>query len=228
MTVFKRFLCLALITMLLAGCMDTISDQRRGELRATMAAIGQPPTAAPTPIPSPGPAEAALPGLPTPTTAPTPVPTPAFIGPAESVPLELEVAVTTSLAALNPDLALDRFTRTPDGTIEYWRKIRVRATSYSPCRLGTGDNRCSYTTASGARLAKGIVAVSLKWFRMMRGQRVYIPGYGFGVIGDYGALPGMWIDLGFDEETFEQGAIVGSVDMYFLTPIPATIPWTLP
>lgn len=116
----------------------------------------------------------------------------------------------------------------PGGTIEYWRKIRVRATSYSPCRLGTGDGRCSYTTASGARLTKGIVAVSLSWFRMMRGQQVYIPGYGYGVIGDYGALPGMWIDLGFDEENFEQEAIVGYVDMYFLTPVPATIPWTLP
>lgn len=121
-----------------------------------------------------------------------------------------------------------RSEETAGGTIEYWRKIRVRATSYSPCRLGTGDNRCSYITASGARLTKGIVAVSLKWFREMRGQQVYIPGYGFGVIGDYGALPGMWIDLGFDEENFEQGAIVGYVDMYFLTPVPPNIPWTLP
>ena len=117
---------------------------------------------------------------------------------------------------------------TPDGTIEYWRKIRVWATSYSPCRLGTADNRCGYTTASGARLTKGIVGVSLKWFRMMRGQRVYVPGYGYGTIGDYGAVSGMWIDLGFDEENFEEGAIVGWVDMYFLTPVPAAIPWTLP
>ncbi|MBE0697673.1 MAG: DUF348 domain-containing protein [Anaerolineaceae bacterium] len=121
-----------------------------------------------------------------------------------------------------------RSENTPDGTIEYWRKIHVRATSYSPCRLGTADNRCSYTTASGARLTKGIVGVSLKWFRMMRGQRVYIPGYGYGTIADYGAVSGMWIDLGFDEENFEQNAIVGWVDMYFLTPVPATIPWTLP
>jgi resuscitation-promoting factor RpfB len=116
----------------------------------------------------------------------------------------------------------------PGGTIEYWRKIHVRATSYSPCRLGTADNHCSYTTASGARLTKGIIGVSLKWFRMMRGQRVYIPGYGYGTIADYGAVSGMWIDLGFDEENFEQDAIVGWVDMYFLTPVPATIPWTLP
>ena len=121
-----------------------------------------------------------------------------------------------------------RSEETADGTIEYWRKIHVRATSYSPCRLGTADGRCGYITASGARLTKGIVGVSLKWFRMMRGQRVYIPGYGYGVIGDYGAVSGMWIDLGFDEENFEEGAIVGYVDMYFLTPVPPNIPWTLP
>jgi hypothetical protein len=38
----------------------------------------------------------------------------------------------------------------------------------------------------------------------------------------------MSIDLGFDEDNFEQGAIVGWVDLYFLTPIPNSIPWTLP
>lgn len=117
---------------------------------------------------------------------------------------------------------------TPDGTIEYWRKIRVYATSYSPCRLGTPDNRCGYTTASGLPLTKGVIGVSLQWFRMMRGQQVYVPGYGFGVIADYGAVRGMWIDLGFDDDNFEEGAIVGWVDLYFLTPVPATIPWTLP
>ncbi len=117
---------------------------------------------------------------------------------------------------------------TPDGPIEYYRKVRVYATSYSPCRLGTGDGRCSWTTASGMRLTKGIIGVSLRWFRVMVGQRVYVPGYGFGVIGDYGAVQGMWIDLGFDEENFEEGAIVGWVDLYFLTPVPENILWTLP
>jgi len=117
---------------------------------------------------------------------------------------------------------------TPDGSIEYYRKVRVYATSYSPCRLGTGDGRCSWTTASGMRLTKGIIGVSRRWFRVMVGQQVYVPGYGFGTIGDYGALRGMWIDLGFDEENFEEGAFVGWVDLYFLTPVPDNILWTLP
>lgn len=115
----------------------------------------------------------------------------------------------------------------PDGSIEYWRKVHVYATSYSPCRLGTGDGRCGYITASGARLTKGIVAVPRAWFSAMRGQQVYIPGYGFGVIADTGGMRGLHIDLGFDEENFEEGAIVGWVDLYFLTPVPASIPWTL-
>lgn len=117
---------------------------------------------------------------------------------------------------------------TPDGQIEYYRKVQVYAFSYSPCRLGTGDGRCNWTTASGARLTKGIIATSLSWYRMFAGQRVYIPGYGFGVIADYGALRGMQIDLGFDEENFEEQAIVGWVTMYFLTPAPPNVPWTLP
>jgi resuscitation-promoting factor RpfB len=121
-----------------------------------------------------------------------------------------------------------RTKNTPDGAIEYWRKVRVRATSYSPCHLGTADNSCGYTTASGLRLTKGIIGVSLKWFRAMRGQRVYVPGYGFGTIADYGAVSGMWIDLGFDDENFDQNAIVGTVDLYFLTPVPPTILWILP
>lgn len=117
---------------------------------------------------------------------------------------------------------------TSDGTIEYWRKIRVYATSYSPCRLGTPDNRCGYTTASGLPLKKGVIGVSRAWFNAMRGQQVYVPGYGYGVIADYGAVSGMRIDLGFDDTSFEEGAMVGWVDMYFLTPVPAVILWTLP
>lgn len=117
---------------------------------------------------------------------------------------------------------------TPGGPIEYYRKVRVYATSYSPCRLGTGDGRCSWTTASRMRLTKGIIGVSLRWFRAMAGQRVYVPGYGFGIIGDYGAVSGMRIDLGFDEENFEEEAFVGWVDLYFLTPVPESILWTLP
>jgi 3D (Asp-Asp-Asp) domain-containing protein len=116
----------------------------------------------------------------------------------------------------------------PGGPIEYYRAVQVYATSYSPCRLGTGDGRCNWTTSSGARLTKGIIAVRLSWYRMFGGQRVYVPGYGYGVIGDVGGgLPDRyWIDLGFDEDTYQP--IVGWTTLYFLTPVPANVPWALP
>ncbi|HEY9076561.1 MAG TPA: ubiquitin-like domain-containing protein [Anaerolineaceae bacterium] len=117
-------------------------------------------------------------------------------------------------------------TQTPDGTIEYYRAVEVYATSYSPCR--TGLEKCSYSTASGIRLTKGIVAVSLPWYRSMAGQRVYIPGYGVGVIADTGGgIPGRyWIDLGYDEDNFVNWH--QTVTLYFLTPVPGNVLWILP
>jgi resuscitation-promoting factor RpfB len=118
-------------------------------------------------------------------------------------------------------------TATVDGTnISYYRAVNVYATSYSPCNVGTGS--CSDTTASGARLTKGIVAVIRSWYNQMKGQRVYIPGYGVGTIADIGGGVGgaNWIDLGYDD-----GNYVGwhqNVTIYFLTPAPASVPWTLP
>jgi resuscitation-promoting factor RpfB len=116
---------------------------------------------------------------------------------------------------------------TPDGTIEYWRAVNVYATGYSPCRLGRPDF-CNERTASGQKLTKGIIAVSTAWYRLMAGQRVYVPGYGFGVIADSGyGIPGTpWIDLGYDDDNFVGGA--RNVTLYFLTPIPENVPWTLP
>lgn len=115
---------------------------------------------------------------------------------------------------------------TPDGQIEYYRAVQVYATSYSPCRQGMG--RCSLSTSSGIPLAKGVVAVRLSWYNQFGGQRVYIPGYGVGVIGDVGGgIPGRyWIDLGYGEEDFINWH--DYVTLYFLTPVPADAAWTLP
>ena len=114
-------------------------------------------------------------------------------------------------------------TTTVDGvTIQYYRAVTVYATSYSPCDSGT----CSYATASGARLAKGIIGTSLAWFNLLRGQHVYVPGYGSGVIADYGYVGSHRIDLGYSESDY-----VGwhkNVTLYFLAPPPANIPWILP
>lgn len=116
--------------------------------------------------------------------------------------------------------------QTPDGTIEYYRKVTVYATSYSPCQQGLG--RCSWSTSSGMRLQKGVVAVTLSWYRLFKGARVYIPGYGFGVIGDVGGgIPGTyWVDLGYSEEDYVRWS--QNVEMYFLTPAPPNPPAILP
>ncbi|GAP05342.1 uncharacterized protein conserved in bacteria [Anaerolinea thermolimosa] len=115
---------------------------------------------------------------------------------------------------------------TPEGTFEYYRAVPVYATSYSPCQQGTG--RCSRSTSSGMLLQKGVVAVTLPWYRLFRGARVYIPGYGVGVIGDVGGgIAGVyWIDLGYSDEDYVPWA--QTVTVYFLTPVPANVPPILP
>jgi 3D (Asp-Asp-Asp) domain-containing protein len=71
------------------------------------------------------------------------------------------------------------------------------------------------------------VAVVYRWFVNMRGQQVYIPGYGFATIADTGGgIPGTpWIDLGYSDEDYEQWA--QWVTVYFLAPIPANILYVL-
>jgi uncharacterized protein YabE (DUF348 family) len=129
-----------------------------------------------------------------------------------SEPTEQLVGVGSKIVTKGLDVA--------GGKIEYWRAINVYATSYSPCRLGLGDDRCNYNTSSGVRLRKGIIAVTLAWYRQIKGMQVYVPGYGTGIIGDVGGgIDGTpWIDLGFDESDYEP--IVGWTTMYFLNPAP--------
>ncbi|MDT8382293.1 MAG: ubiquitin-like domain-containing protein [Brevefilum sp.] len=112
--------------------------------------------------------------------------------------------------------------------IEYWRKITVYATSYSPCR--SGIDGCSYGTATGILpVQKGVVAVSPRWLSVpngygMWGQSVYIPGYGRAVIADSGGgIPGTpWIDLAYSDEEYVSWS--RWTTMYFLTPAPAWYP----
>ena len=74
---------------------------------------------------------------------------------------------------------------TPDGPITYWRKIRVYANSYSPARSGTPRSAPWYgRTRIGLPLAKGLVAIDPSVIRMQ--QRMYVPGYGFGMAADTG------------------------------------------
>jgi len=110
-------------------------------------------------------------------------------------------------------------------TIEYWRKVTVYATSYSPCQSGT--DKCMNGTASGMPLRQGVVAVSWNWYRDMVGQRIYVPGYGKAVIGDNGGgIPGRyWIDLGYTDDQYQPWH--QWVTIYFLTPAPKIIPYIL-
>lgn len=102
--------------------------------------------------------------------------------------------------------------------IQYWKAVQVYATSYSPCQQGTG--RCSWSTSSGMRLTKGVIGVTSAWYRLLAGQQVFIPGYGYGVIGDIGGgIPGKpWIDLGWDEENYQP--MGGWMTMYLISPAP--------
>lgn len=117
-------------------------------------------------------------------------------------------------------------TATVDGVqIEYWRAVEMYATSYSPCRLGTST--CGNTTASGKQLQKGMVALPTNLYFSMKGQQLYIPGYGFATVEDAcgGCVGQPWIDLGYSDDDYE--AWHWSVTVYFLTPVPQNIVYTL-
>jgi len=115
---------------------------------------------------------------------------------------------------------------TPSGPIEYWRAVTVYATSYSPCR--SAADRCYYGTSSGLPVARGVIGMTRSWYNWFVGQRLYVPGYGTGVVADVGGgVPGeYWIDLGFTDADFEPWHQY--VTIYFLTPVPENIPWILP
>lgn len=112
------------------------------------------------------------------------------------------------------------------GQVQYWRAVQMWATSYSPCR--SGISKCSYGTASGIPVRRGVVAMTRDLFYALGGSQVYVPGYGVGVIGDVGGgFPDgrLWIDLGYSDEDWQTWS--GWVTVYFLGPAPASIPAAL-
>jgi len=112
---------------------------------------------------------------------------------------------------------------TPEGQITYWRSLTMYATSYSPCRLGK-PNYCHETTATGAILQKGLVAVTRANFAIYGNTQVYIPGYGFATVADIGAgIHGKeWVDLGYSDKDWVQWG--QNVTVYFLWPPPNNFP----
>ena len=121
-------------------------------------------------------------------------------------------------------------TTTVDGvTIEYWRALRLYATSYSPCRSATPDGSCSYGTSSGMRVQKGVVAMQYYWYLLFGFEHLYVPGYGSAEVGDVGGAnlsSNYWIDLGYSDSDYVEWG--DSVMVYFLTPVPANPGYLLP
>jgi len=107
---------------------------------------------------------------------------------------------------------------TPEGTVEYWRVIRMLATSYSASTAGVPKTNPYYgRTRLGLPMRKGIVAVDPRVIPLR--SRVYVPGYGIGLAADTGgAIKGRRIDLGYDDDNLVLW--YRWVDVYILTPVP--------
>ncbi len=150
----------------------------------------------------------------------------------------LEVSRTTEdqwvLAAPQPRIIgygtriVLRTVDTPNGPVEYWRAVQMRATSYSASRSGASPSSPWYGhTRSGKVLTVGMVAVDLNV--MPLGTRLYIPGYGKATAEDTGGgVKGKWVDLGYDDWNYVSWH--GYVTVYFVTPVPPAdqIKWVLP
>jgi len=108
---------------------------------------------------------------------------------------------------------------TPSGPVEYWRVVRMLATSYSAGTAGTPKTSPWYgRTATGMQMRHGIVAVDPRVVNLR--SQVYVPDYGIGVAGDTGGgIKGRRIDLGYDDDNLVLW--YRWVDVYLLTPVPS-------
>jgi uncharacterized protein YabE (DUF348 family) len=124
---------------------------------------------------------------------------------------------TTHIIAYGTQIVI-RTLDTPDGPIEYWRTIRMLATSYTAATSGKEQSHPAYgVTAVGWEMRKGIVAVDPRLVNLF--QEVYVPGYGFAVAADTGgAIKGRRIDLGYDENNLVLW--YNWIDLYLLAPAP--------
>jgi 3D (Asp-Asp-Asp) domain-containing protein len=110
---------------------------------------------------------------------------------------------------------------TPEGPREYWRKLRLYATSYHPAALGGDD-----VTATGRKLVKGIVGIDPKLIPYS--TTLYVEGYGVGLAADTGGPRSSryWIDLGYSDADWVSWS--RWVDAYLLAPPPENFPYILP
>jgi len=108
---------------------------------------------------------------------------------------------------------------TPEGRLQYWRKLRVFATSYTAATAGKPRDHPQYgITRLGWQMERGIIAVDPRYINFL--TRLYIPGYGIGIAADTGGMiKGLHIDLGY-EENEDSPNWSRYVDIYLLTPPP--------
>lgn len=138
----------------------------------------------------------------------------------EDIGREIILAPTPQVVSYGTNVVLYTL-ETPEGTLQYWRKLRVFATSYHPAELG-GDN----ITAIGEVVRRGIVGADPKIIPYR--TPIYVEGYGTGIIADTGGPRSSpyWIDLGYADEEYIGWARY--VDIYLLAPAPTTINYLLP
>jgi len=117
---------------------------------------------------------------------------------------------------------------TPNGPVEYWRRIKMLATSYSASTAGTPKSAPYYgRTRLGWQMRFGIVAVDPAVVRL--GSQVYVANYGIGDAGDTGsAIKGKRIDLGFDDDDPRVWQWYRWTDVYLLTPVPDNFSYVIP
>ena len=114
---------------------------------------------------------------------------------------------------------------TPNGPVQYWRTIRMWATSYSASTAGTSRTARNYgIVRCGIPMRFGIVAVDPNVIPLR--TYVYVPGYGEGYACDTGgAIQNKRIDLGYDDDNLKLWR--GWVTVYQLAPPPAKIQYNL-
>ena len=139
---------------------------------------------------------------------------------AEQPPMDKTMAYGTKIVVRTMD--------TPDGPIEYWRKMRVYTTSYKPASCGKPKDHPRYGyTALGWKLTVGIVAVDPDVIPLK--SHMYVPGYGHARAGDTGGgVKGKFVDLGFEDHNYQSWHWWS--DIYLTTPVPQRekIRWVLP
>jgi uncharacterized protein YabE (DUF348 family) len=110
---------------------------------------------------------------------------------------------------------------TPEGTLQYWRHIRMFATSYTAATCGKDRSDPTYgITRLGWQMRHGIVAIDPTVISFL--TEMWVPGYGRGIAADTGGMIlGKHIDLGYDEWEAGTASWARWVDVYLLAPVPS-------